>query len=61
MDTIYRKLYATLVGHVDRTVEYMEECMVNGKCGWENWNQAAKNLRNALLEVEDMYLDAEDG
>ena len=29
-------------------------------CDWKTMNQAAKQLRDALLEAEEMYLDAED-
>lgn len=60
MEALYQKMYATLVGRVDTTVEFMEESLLGGQCSWESMNQAAKQLRDALLEAEETYLAAED-
>ncbi|MBD5149670.1 MAG: hypothetical protein HDT18_04715 [Oscillibacter sp.] len=60
MEQIYRKMYATLAGRIDTTLNFMEECLLHQNCDWKNMNQAAKKLKDALLEAEEMYLDAED-
>ena len=60
MEQIYRKMYATLVGRIDTTLNFMEESLLHRNCDWESMNQAAKQLRVALLEAEEIYLDAED-
>ena len=60
MEQIHRKMYATLVGRIDTTLNFMEECLLHLSCDWNTMNQAAKQLRDALLEAEEIYLDAED-
>lgn len=60
MDQIYRKMYATLAGRIDTTLNFMEECLLHQNCDWGTMNQAAKQLRDALLEAEETYLAAED-
>ena len=45
---------------MDTTLSFMENCLLRQQCDWEAMNQAAKQLRDALLEAEEMYLDAED-
>lgn len=60
MEQIDRKMYAALIGRIDKTLNFMEECLRHLRCDWNSMNQAAKQLREALLEAKEMYLDAED-
>ena len=46
---LYKKMYATLVGRVNIAIQ--------GPCGREQVLKAAEELRQALMEAEDMYLD----
>ena len=39
----------------------MADCLLHNSCDWEHTRQAADQLKAALLEAEDMYLDAEEG
>lgn len=54
---LYKKMYATLAGRVDRSISDLLNIAVQGPCGREQVLQAAEGLREALMEVEDMYLD----
>lgn len=60
METIYQTMYATLAGRVDKTLEYVTEALLQGQCDWEHVHQIGEMLKAALLETEDMYLDAEN-
>ena len=60
MKPLYQKMYATLVGRVDATVEFMEESMLRGQCDWNTMGQAAKRLREALLETEEIFMSEDE-
>ena len=60
MKNIYRKMYATLAGRVDTVLNFMEERMMQQRCDWDAMHYAEECLRKALLEAEDMYLDADE-
>ena len=51
MEQIYQEMYATLVGRLDTTLNFMEDCLLHLSCDWNSMNQAAKQLRGALLEA----------
>lgn len=60
MENIYRRMYATLVGRVDTVLDFMEERMIQQSCDRDAMQYAEECLRKALLEAEDMYLDADE-
>ena len=60
MKPLYQKMYATLVGRVDATVEFMEESMLRGQCDGNTMGQAAKRLREALLETEKIFMSEDE-
>lgn len=50
-------MYATLVGRVDQSINNLINIAIQGPCGREQVLKAAEELRQALMEAEDMYLD----
>ena len=54
---LYKKMYATLVGSVDRSISDLLNIAIQGPCDREHVLKAAEELRQALMEAEDMYLD----
>lgn len=54
---LYKKMYATLVGRVDPSINDLINIAIQGPCGREQVLKAAEELRQALMEAEDMYLD----
>ena len=60
MEIIWKKMYATLVGRVDRAITYAEHTLQIDQCDQEHVEKICGMLRDALLEVEAMYTDAED-
>ncbi len=57
---LYKKMYATLVGRVDTSISDLVNAAMLGPCDREQVLKIAENLRQALQEAEDMYLDAEE-
>lgn len=57
---LYKKMYATLVGRVDTSISDLVNTAMLGPCDREHVLKIAENLRQALQEAEDMYLDAEE-
>ncbi len=57
---LYKKMYATLVGRVDTSISDLVNAAMLGPFDREHVLKIAENLRQALQEVEDMYLDAEE-
>ena len=54
---LYKKLYATLVGRVDNTLQYMAEMLLREDCGRAELEQSATMLKAALLELEEQYAE----
>ena len=57
---LYKKMYATLVGVVDRAITELVNIVLNKNCDKEEILKVAHNLQQALQDVEEMYLEAED-
>ena len=58
---LYKKMYATLVGRVDTSISDLVNAAMLGPCDRERVLKIAEDLRRALLEAEDMFLEAEEG
>ena len=57
---LYKQMYATLAGRVDTSISDLAKIAMLGPCDREHVLKIAEDLRQALLEAEDMYLDAEE-
>ena len=57
---LYKKMYATLAGRMDAAVSELAGIASHEVCDRQRVLVVAENLRQALLEAEDMYLDAEE-
>ena len=57
---LYQKLYATLVGRVDANISELADIASQEPCDRQRVLAVTESLRQALLEAEDMYLDADD-
>ena len=60
MSELYKKMYATVVGEVDDTLQIICAAITNQEYTLEKMNEIGEKLRNALLTAEDMYLDADE-
>lgn len=60
MSELYKKMYASLVGDVDDTIQYIGNAILLGDCGKAEMTAVGNMLKEALLKAEDMYLDAEE-
>lgn len=60
MDTIYKKMYALLVGEVDETLQMIGNAVVFGNCGREKVEEIGNKLKVALLAAEELYISAEE-
>lgn len=60
MSVDYKKLYTYLVGQIDDTLQLIAGDLVGGNSGWKELNAVGEKLKNALLAVEEMYLDGEE-
>ncbi len=60
METNYQKLYAYLVGQIDDTLQDIAGELVSGGCEQSSLVAVGNKLKNALLTVEEMYLDEAD-
>ena len=60
MSSMYKKMYATLVGRVDTAICELVNTALLGPCDQEHVLKTAEDLRQALAEAEDLYLDAEN-
>lgn len=58
MNQTLKKMYATLVGRVDTAVSDLAGLALLGPCDQEHVLKIAEDLRQALLEAEELYLDA---
>jgi hypothetical protein len=59
MSKIYQKMYATLAGRVDTSISNLVNIAILGPCYNVQVLKIAEDLRQALMEAEDMYLDAD--
>ena len=57
---LYKKMYATLLGRVDAAIGELADIALLESCDRQRVLAVAEKLRQTLLEVEDMYLDAEE-
>ena len=60
MSELYKKMYASLVGDVDDTIQYIGNTILLGDCGKMEMTAVGNMLKEALLKAEDMYLNAEE-
>ena len=60
METIYKKMYALVVGGADDAATFLEDCLRHGRCCPETCNRAIQMLTDALMKAEELYLDAEE-
>lgn len=60
MSELYKKMYATVVGEVDDTLQIICAAITDQEYTLEKMSEIGEKLRNALLTVEDMYLDADE-
>ena len=54
---LYKKMYAALVVRIDRSIRSLLSIAIQEPCSREQILNAAEELRQALAEAEDMYLD----
>lgn len=60
MSALHKRLYATLFGRVEETMEYINnEIVSNNAYDWNHTREVLLKLQAALQECEDMYVDAE--
>ena len=57
---LHKTLYATLVGRVDTSISELADIASQDPCDRQRVLAVAESLRQALLEAEDMYLDADE-
>lgn len=55
-----KKMYATLAGCIDKSIDELEGAASQEVCDKQRILEIVGRLRLALLEAEDMYLDAEE-
>lgn len=60
MSNYLQKMYATLAGRVDTFIGHLVNTAMLGPCDKEHILKIAEDLRQALLEAEDLYLDADE-
>lgn len=60
MSELYKKMYATVVGEVDETIQLIAKAILDHEYGFEMMSEIGQKLKKALLDAEDMYLDAEE-
>lgn len=60
MSELYKKMYATVVGEVDDTIQLIAKAILDHEYGFEKMSEIGEKLKRALLDAEDMYLDAEE-
>lgn len=60
MSNYLQKMYATLAGRVDTSIGHLVNIAMLGPCDKEHILKIAEDLRQALLEAEDLYLDADE-
>ena len=57
---LYKRLYSKVVGDTDKILQEITEVLVSQNCGWKELNDFYNKLRQALLDAEEIYMDAED-
>lgn len=60
MSSMYKKLYATLVGRVDNAITILERMAEQQTFDWFHVAQVTELLKNALLEAEEAYIEADE-
>ena len=61
MSTLYPRLYATLAGRVDSVLHYIAgDMLAANACDRTHTLHVAQALKDALLEAEETYLEAEE-
>lgn len=60
MDTIYKKMYAQLVGQVDETLQIIGNAVVFVNCDREMVKEIGNRLKDALLAAEELYVAEEE-
>lgn len=56
MDDLYRKLYATLMGRVNDTIDYLDLLVSREQCTREAMASVSNKLKLAVLEAEETYI-----
>lgn len=54
------KIYATLVGRVDNAITVLERMTEQQTFDWFHIAQVTELLKNALLEAEEAYIEADE-
>ena len=57
----YKRMYATVVGCADTSIDELEDIASQEVCDKQRILGVAGRLRLALWDAEDIYLDAEEG
>lgn len=60
MSSMYKKLYATLVGRVDNAITILERMAEQQTFDWFHVAKVTELLKNALLEAEEAYIEADE-
>ena len=60
MSNYLQKVSAPLAGRVDTSIGHLVNTAMLGPCDKEHILKIAEDLRQALLEAEDLYLDADE-
>lgn len=55
---LYKKMYATVVGQVDNTIQMIGDSVLGGNYGREKLIEVGEKLKKALQDAEEMYLYA---
>ena len=56
---LYKKMYAKVFSETDSTLALVVGALESGDCTREKLTEVAGKLKQALLDAEDMYLNAE--
>ena len=59
METIYKKMYAVVMGGADDAATFLKDCARKNRCCPETCSQAVRILTDALMKAEE-HLDAEE-
>lgn len=60
MSDLYKKMYATVAGEVDDTLQLIANALLADDCNRDKIIEIGEKLKKALSDAGEMYLDAEE-
>ena len=56
---LYKRMFAKVVGEVDNVLQSLPKLLIEGDCGRDVVMELGEKLKQALLDAEEMYMDAD--